>query len=259
LNNISSILPEVDVILFIDETKFSINNNDLEDAIFYFGIAVNKIEIGTIHRELQQILILHNYQGATFHSTSAFSEKRIRQRLMNDLVTLFTKYRLNCYCYKYLKSDLYEDTKILKTLDSDILNFGNQEFQALFYFIVNLNSYLIDPNNTQSKSKYVMYCDRNVYSQNETEAFTFPADGFVITRMTFSDKSLISLLALPDILGYLFRKAKISQDKALNNNVESSRLTINCFTSLLKLEEAGLFHLVNVDNESKVIRALFGL
>ena len=48
-----------------------------------------------------------------------------------------------------------------------------------------------------------MYFDRNVYGKEDIEGFNFPDDRFVIKRMTFSEKSLISLLALPDFFEHL--------------------------------------------------------
>jgi hypothetical protein len=205
----------VDTILFADETKFSINNGDLEDAIFYFGIAVGKNKIASIDSELTTILSNRKYQGKIFHSTIIFKERRPRLPLMNDIIELFIKYNLHCFCYKYSKTELFETTQILNSFNNDILDFKNQEFQALFYFLIFLNTNL--RNNTQLNfgSKFLMYFDRNVYGKVDVEGFTFPDERFAIKRMTFSEKSQISLLALPDFFGYLFRKAKISKKKLI--------------------------------------------
>lgn len=107
------IIDEVDQILFADETKFSLNNGDVEDAIFYFGIAVNKNEIAIFNNELKLILATHKFPGTTFHSTSIFKESRPRLLLMDDIADLFVKYNLQCFCYKYSKSELFETTQIL--------------------------------------------------------------------------------------------------------------------------------------------------
>jgi len=252
---------EVDTLLFADETKFSINNGDLEDAIFYIGITAPKLQIGAVAGDLQEILSKHRYQGSTFHATSMFSEKRPKHYLMNDLTDLFIRYRLHCFCYKYAKKDLFEATQLLNGFNNDIISFKNQEFQALFYFLVFLNTYLRDSTPAIFGKKFVMYFDRNVYGQSDTEDFVFPDERFVIQRMTFTEKSAISLLALPDFFGYIFRKSKITMDKTKDPShlIEKSKLTINCYSSILKLTEAKLFHFLNVRDESATIRQMFNL
>jgi hypothetical protein len=247
--------------LFADETKFSINNGDLEDAIFYMGITAPKKQIGAIAGELKEILSRHRYQGSCFHATRAFSEKRPRFYLMNDLTELFIRYRLHCFCYRYSKKDLFEVTQLLKGFNNTIINFDNQEFQALYYFLMFLNTHLMDSQPANFGKQFIMYFDRNVYGTTDTEGFEFPDERFVIKRMTFVEKSAISLLALPDFFGYLFRKSKISTDRAKveNTDIEKSILTINCYTFLLKLSEAKLFHFLNIRDESAVIRQMFNL
>lgn len=255
------IIDEVDQILFADETKFSRNNGDVEDAIFYFGIAVNKNEIGIINNDLKIILANHRFRGAAFHSTSIFKESRPRLPLMDDIADLFVKYNLHCFCYKYSKSDLFETTQILNSLNNEILNFKNQEFQALFYFLIFLNTHLRDATPLTFGQKFLMYFDRNVYGKVDVEGFNFPDDRFVIKRMTFSEKSLISLLALPDFFGYLFRKSKIMLNKsnAVEKDFGISELALKCHSSLIKLVEAKLFHFLNVDGESEIIKRMFKL
>lgn len=253
------IIDEVDQILFADETKFSLNNGDLEDAIFYFGIAVNKNEIAIINNDLKIILANHRFQGATFHSTSIFKESRPRLPLMDDIADLFIKYNLHCFCYKYSKSDLFTKTQILNSLNNEIIDFKNQEFQALFYFLIFLNTHLRDAAPSTFGLKFLMYFDRNVYGKVDVEGFNFPDDRFVIKRMTFSEKSLISLLALPDFFGYLFRKSKISLNKNNSDGKDFtvSELAVNCHSSLIKLSKANLFHFLNVDGESEIIKQMF--
>lgn len=253
------IIDEVDQILFADETKFSLKNGDSEDAIFYFGVAVNKNEIAIINNDLKMILTNQRFQGTTFHSTNIFKESRPRLPLMNDIVDLFIKYNLRCFCYKYSKSELFETTQILNSLNNEILNFKNQEFQALFYFLIFLNTHLRDATPSNFGSKFLMYFDRNVYGKVDVEGFNFPDDRFVIKRMTFSEKSLISLLALPDFFGYLFRKSKIILNKSNPDDTDFgvSDLAANCHSSLIKLTNKKLFHFLNVDGESKIIKQMF--
>lgn len=254
-------MEKAETVLFADETKLSINNGDFEDAIFYFAVSVSKKDVAGIHKELQSIFLKYNYQAETFHATTAFNEKRVRTEFMNDLTEVFLRYKLHTYCYKYFKNDLFESTQLLNKLNNDILKFNNPEFQALFYFLIFLNTYLRDIEAESMNENFMMYFDRNVYGSKDTEAFSFPDERFVIKRMTFSNKKLISLLALPDFFGYLFRKAKISQDKAIQDNkkLEISRLTINCYSSLLRLTKSHLFHLLNVKDESEMINQMFKL
>lgn len=255
------LINEVDTILFADETKFAVNNGDIEDAIYYFGVTAAKNKITLIAKELKGILARHRYQGSTYHSTTAFGETRPRFHLMNDIGDLFIRHKLHCFCYKYSKQELFETTQVLSHLNNDILNFKNQEFQALFYFLISLNTFLRDIVPSLFGEKFIMYFDRNVYGQIDTEAFSFPDDRFVIKRMTFSAKSDISLLALPDFFGYLFRKAKISLDKTNFDakQLETSKLTINSYTFLLKLTEAKLFHLLNINDEATIIKRMFNI
>lgn len=254
-------MDEVDTILFADETKFSLNNGDMEDAIFYFGIAVSKNDIAAVNRDLIEILNAYNYQGEVFHSTSIFKEKRPRESLMNDIVELFIKYNLHCFCYKYSKTELFDISQILNSFNNDILNFKNQEFQAVFYFIIFLNTNLRENTQLNFGSKFIMYFDRNVYGKVDVEGFTFPDDRFVIKRMTFSEKSQISLLALPDFFGYLFRKAKISNNKITQSGPisERSELAINCYSSLVRMAKAKLFHYMNTEVEAEIIQQIFKL
>ncbi|MBB6237799.1 hypothetical protein HDC90_002421 [Pedobacter sp. AK013] len=99
------------------------------------------------------------------------------------------------------------------------------------------------------KREIVMYFDRNVYGVNEVEAFNFPSDHFILKTMTFSEKSLVSLLSLPDFFGYIFRKSKKSQNKVQSgdNSLETSKLVINSYKGILEIKHAGLFHFIDVD------------
>lgn len=259
MENLADLVNEIDTILFVDETKFSVNNGDLEDAIFYFGIATNIYSINSLKIELTETLLKFNFQGEVFHSTKIFKEKNPREDLMNALVEIFLKYNLHCFCYKYLKNELFSSTKILNSFNNDIINFNNQEFQALFYFLIFLNTNLRDNPDLHFGEKYIICFDRNVYGRTDTENFNFPDDRFVIKHMTFIDKSKMNLLAFPDFFGYLFRKAKIGMDKKTikQENFELSKLTQLCHSNLVKLANAKLFHFMNIEEESKILQQMF--
>lgn len=240
------------VIVFCDETKFSINNGDVEDAIFYFGIAANTGQIAYLDAGLKEIFKRFRLQAPTFHAAGAFKETRPRTNLMGALVNFIVKNRLKCFCFKYQKDRLFQISTGLSYLNDDIINFNNSEFQALFYFLIHLNTHLQDTSQDASGGNVVMYFDRNVYGKVDVEAFKFPSDLFVIKRMTFSEKSLISLLALPDFFGYIFRKSKESHNKGEDRSkpIGNSPLAISSYSSLLKLTQENLFHFLDVDHNA---------
>ena len=90
---------------------------------------------------------------------------------MVKLVDMIIYHRLHCFGYKYVKADLFETTHGLWELNKGIIDFDNTEFQALYYFIINLKIHLRDKELPVRGNKFVMYFDRNVYNIKETEAF----------------------------------------------------------------------------------------
>lgn len=248
-------------ILLCDETKFSLNAKDSEDAIFYFAVAIKPEQVAIVHREIQTIFAQKRIQAKVFHSTTIFSERKIRVEVMNALTDLVVREQLHFFPFKYDKALLYEvSKKYLSYLNKDgIIDFSNVEFQAFFYFINMLNTELRDTYFNILPKDFVAYFDRNVYGSKDTEAFNFDDEYFVIKRMTHSEKSLISLLCLPDFLGYVFRKAKIGFNKfqADNNYKESSVLTKNSLRVLEKVTGAGLFHFLDIDKYVHEIDKLF--
>ena len=193
-------------------------------------------------------------QAEVFHASKMFKETRPKRiELMNDLTKIFINNRLHAFCFKYSKSQLFEATKQLSYLnDNDIINFNSSEFQALFYFLILLNTYLRDVKPTYVIHDIGLYFDRNVYGNQKDDQLNFPDPRFVIKFMTFTEKSKISLLALADFFGYIFRKSKISQDKIKTNkdSLETSNLTISCYSSLLSLSSSGLFHFLDYDKHA---------
>lgn len=253
----SNIFENVETLIFCDETKFSIANNDKEDAIYYFGIAVTKKDVKKVHDEIQIVLQKHGVKSDIFHSTKVFRKSRPRPNLMDDLTEVIISNRLKCFCYKFEKNIFFEKTKILSKFNNDILDFNNSEFQALFYFLTMINTYIRDEKPKLLKREIAMYFDRNVYGIKEIESFNFPSENFVLKYMTFTEKSNISLLLLPDFFGYIFRKSKISKDKADfgNEPIETSRLTINAFKNLTEINASGLFYFIEA-NQQMIEKAL---
>ncbi|RZK23314.1 MAG: hypothetical protein EOO43_08595 [Flavobacterium sp.] len=244
-----NIFEGVEALIFCDESKFYINNSDPEDAIYYFGITVKRDQVKPIHEQFKALLEKHRVQTSTFHSTTIFKETRPRKPLMSEIADIIISNKLHCFCFKYDKSKLFEPTRNLKHHNNEIFDFEDMEFQALFYFLLYLNTYLRDSNSSLFHDKVIAYFDRNVYGKKEIEAFKAPHEEFVVKRMTFSEKSLISLLALPDFFGYIFRKAKLSLNKSQSGNMEleTSPLVLNSYSMLLKITEAKLFHFLEVD------------
>lgn len=248
----NNILKGIETILFCDESKFYKNDGDFEDAIYYFAVSVEKKIVPSVNREFIAVLKKHRVQSKVYHSTSVFKESRPRVELMNDISEIILKNKLQCFCYKYSKSLLFEPTRTLKKYNDDIINFEKVEFQALFYFLITLNTYARDIIPELFKKEISMYFDRNVYGVKEVEAFNFPNDDFVLKQMTFTEKSLIGLLSLPDFFGYIFRKSKISQNKVQfgDKNIESSPLVINSYKCLVEINTAKLINFIEVDKNT---------
>ncbi len=248
----STTLKDVETFIFCDETKFNIANNDKEDAIYYFGIIVLKDNVRKVHEQIKEVLQRHKVKSKIYHSTKVFRESRPRLNLMDDLVQVIIQNRLKCFCYKYEKNNFFETTRILNKFNNDILDFNKSEFQALFYFLTILNTYLRDEKPNLLKREIVMYFDRNVYGIEDIEAFNFPSEHFVLKQMTFTEKSKISLLLLPDFFGYIFRKSKISKDKADfgDKTLETSKLTINAFKNLTEINASNLFYFIDTNQQS---------
>jgi hypothetical protein len=247
-----NLLKGINTLIFCDETKFYKNNGDLEDEIYYFGVACGKEQVPEINDQLKKLYLKHKLQTKVFHATTIFRETRPRDLLIQDLTDLIIDNKLYCFCYKYFQTRLFNATKILNKFNSDILDFNKAEFQALFYYITTLNTYLRDFTPKLFEKEISMYFDRNVYGKEDTEAFNFPSEDYVLRQMTFCEKSKISLLALPDFFGYIFRKSKISNNKvqAGINSLEKSALTICSYGNLIRIADAGLFKFIDIREET---------
>jgi hypothetical protein len=244
-----NIFAGVETILFCDESKFYLNNGDFEDATYYFAVSVPKRSVPHVNTEFQQIMLNNKVQAPVYHSTTVFRESNPREAIMNDITDLIIRYELRSFSFKYPKVLFFEPTKYLKYLNNDILNFEKAEFQALFYFLIILNSHLRDVNPNLLKKEIIMFFDRNVYGSQDTEAFNFPDDKFILKHMTFVEKSKVSLLCLPDFIGYIFRNSKKSHNKVQfgDESLETSKLAINSYYSLLKIQGANLFTILDFD------------
>jgi len=254
---VENILKGINTLIFCDETKFYKNNGDIEDEIYYFGVVCKKEQVPEINKQLNILYKNHRLQTKVFHATTVFRENKPRKLLIRDLTDLIINNKLYCFCYKYLQSSLFEATKILSKFNNDVLNFDKVEFQAVFYYITTLNTYLRDFAPELFEKEITLYFDRNVYGKNDIETLSFPKLDYVLKQMTFCEKSKISLLALPDFFGYIFRKSKISNNKVQGGNklLEKSTLTISCYENLIKISEAGLFKFIDIKEET-ILEAL---
>ncbi|WBX72854.1 hypothetical protein PG913_08040 [Tenacibaculum pacificus] len=231
--------------IFCDETKFYLNNNDSEESIYYLGIAIEKNQYLKLKDRLKEILENRRIKAKTLHSTSIFRKKRPRIELMEDLTNLIIDNNLKCFCHKYEKNELFEKAKLLGKFNSSIINFNKVEFQALFFFMTNLNTYIRDFKPNLLEKEIGMFFDRNVYGVNETESFVFPNDNFIISDMTFCEKSEIDLLFLPDFIGFILKKTiENTNSENVGNEVNE-----NANKNYIKLKSSGNLNFVNIKNE----------
>lgn len=255
-------LDDIQTFLLCDESKFYIQNGDIEDAIFYFSVSLPKNLVAVVNNKFRNSLDSSRVKKKVFHATEIFKPKRPRENLIEALTQIIIQYRLHCFCFKYPKNTLYDASKNLNYLNNDIIDFNRDEFQALFYFVTTLNTYLRDEKPELLDQKIQMYFDRNVYGlKDDIEGFKFLREDFLFKQMTFVEKSRIGLLGLPDFFGYMFRKAKISKNRFEmgDKSLESSKLTIHAYYSLLQIHSAGLFHFVDIDKYIDAIDVLLGL
>lgn len=178
-----------------------------------------------------------------------YSKKKINEKLIVALSELIIQYKLDCFCFKYFRDSIYEPAKSAFSYlnDRPEINFGNQEFQAVFFLLQAFDKYLSSkPHLIQPKG--IIFFDRNVYGRKDTEGFDLEK-GHLIKRMVFLQKEKIDLLALPDFFGFIFRKSKLYHNKK-EHDIESpmSPLVFQCHSALLKITNAGLFHFLNIES-----------
>lgn len=253
---------DVESIIFCDESKFYLSDNNSENAIYYFGVATSTRNAPNVRDQLNDLLGSFRLRSKVFHSSDVFTNTRPRKDYMDALTHFIVGHKLHCFCFKYQTDLLYGPTLNLKYLnDGNVIDFTKREFQALFYFVTCLNTYLRDDRPFLIQKKVQMFFDRNVYGTHEIEAFNFLRDDFLMKAMTFVDKETLQALALPDFFGYIFRKAKISLNRgqAGDTALETSPLVLNCFESLDKIRRHGLFHFVDIDKYLPVIDYLLGI
>jgi hypothetical protein len=247
---------DVETLIFCDETKFYTQNGDAENAIVYLGVAVPKSSISLLTKAFDGLISKHRIKTPTFHSTTIFKERRPRPDLANDLTALFIQYQLHCFCFKYNKDTTYEATRInFSIYNDDIFDFNNPEFQALFYYVSVLNTYLRDVRPEILQKELWLCFDRNVYGKKEIEGFDGTRPDFIIKRMSHVGKDQIKLLAFPDFFGYMFRKAKQHHNRAQLGTApsEPSPLVSLSQANLERLAGARLFHYLDLDIWLKAI------
>ena len=187
------------------------------------------------------------------HSTKIFRKARPRKDLMDDLTSFIIDNNLQCFCHRYAKNDLFEKTKLLEKFNSEIVDFKKAEFQALFFFMTSLNIYIKDVHPDLLKKDIRMYFDRNVYGLKETESFVFPSKKFIISDMTFCEKSKIDLLFLPDFLGFILRKSI----EYKTHRKEDNEILKNAHENYLKLYSANILHFINI--RKQIIEQTIGI
>lgn len=66
-------LKDIQIIFFADETKFSINNGDPENSIYYIIIRCSKEGLTLVQDEFK--MILESFELSSFHASDVFKEK----------------------------------------------------------------------------------------------------------------------------------------------------------------------------------------
>jgi len=244
-------LENVKSILFVDEIKFSKKDNDADNSFYFIGVLAKLEQIAEIREKYQKVTV-DLKKG--FHATKAYKIKSLNSELMNRLTGLIIDYNLKCLVFKYDKDRFYDLTrKHLVNLNfEESGKFTNHEFQALFYFLQVLESDLQTKLN-KVETPLRIYFDRLIYGKKKPEEFDF--DSEKIETITFSAKSKIDLLALPDHFGYIFRKCRIkyNSESGLKSLAElkiqesNSELINNCISNFTSIFNSKLFVFLDVD------------
>lgn len=79
---------------------------------------------------------------------------------MEDLTNLIISNNLQCFSIKYSKNIFYEKTKLMQKFNSKNIKFNSVEFQALFYFVTQLNVYITHIKPNLLKQEIRMFFDR---------------------------------------------------------------------------------------------------
>jgi len=240
-------LEDINTIFFCDETKFSKKDHDPEDAIYYVAIMTDKSQAKTLKDQYFEIIKKFNLQGG-FHASKTLKRNDSKD-IMISFTNLIVQNGLRCFCFKYNKSMLFDLTKRhLGKFTNDIHNFNNSEHQALFYFVTTLISFFLD--NPQFKiGNAAMFFDRNFHGIQDVETMLITKK-LPVKHLTFTPRDKLTLLALPDYVGYIFRMLKLSINKVQlgNKALEISPLVINASQNMLAIKDASLFHYIDISN-----------
>ncbi len=239
-------LDNIESFLFVDEVKNTAANKDGEDSFYYFAVSVSK-EKNTEVSQAFSILTKDLTKG--FHAKDQYKPSRVNQLLLDGITDLIVKYTLPCICFRYDKNLLYTiSNKHLKNIhDAEISErISNWEFQAFFYFIQNLHhAFKGKLNNIQFP--VCAFFDRGIYGMNDKiEGIDFNSE--YLKRAIFTSKKKIKLLGLPDHLGYIFSKARISFHNREMKEVDLDFLNNDIYAmQLLKLAQHHLFKYLEAD------------
>jgi len=243
---------DVESVIFCDESKYSIKDNNAEDAVYYFAIIVPKSLIKTVTKEFESLYAAEAIQAPIFHAKKIFKSRHPRLRFMGALTNLLIEFRLYALCFKYDRSKLYEAAKIAfeHFNDGNLIDFNNPEFQALTFFGSLLDAELRSRKRHMVQGKCILFFEANVYGRERTEEMGFGDDEMVVKRVVFLLREKVKLMALPDFVGYIFRLSKISHNDAQigKAGLESNPMVIYAWTCLIRLKEEGLFHFLDIDD-----------
>lgn len=190
--------------IYFDECKFSVKDNDIDNTIFYFGVVVPKEERTSIENKYIE---LTKDLKKKFHAKDLYKAKKLNLFLMNDITNIFIKYRLHCLCFKYDKDLLYKKTKSLSYLDFNNERLKDSEYQAFFWLVQILEFYFKTYKMKGILFPAIAFFDRGVYGINDIEGKEIYSS--FLSKVIFTKRSKINLLALPDHLGYIFKKCRV--------------------------------------------------
>ena len=238
-------LKNIKSLLFVDEIKFSKNNNDIDDSFYFIGVLVDINSVFSVQEKFES---LTSDLQKGFHATRAYRTKNPNSELMNNLTELIIRNKLKCLVFKYDKNKFYDSTKTFGSNSNfqEKKKFKNHEFQALFYFMQTLEHYL------HSSLDFVetplrIYFDRGIYGVKQHDEFEF--DSKKIETITFCSKKKIDLLALPDHVGYLFAKFRLKYNSINDskNELINSDLFNNCILNFKAIYSKELFKFIDID------------
>lgn len=224
-------------IFIADETKFHINNNEHETAVYYIAIEVPKGKANIVQFQYDEIIKKHKLSSKGFHASKILKEKSPNKSLIIDLSHLIVSNNIRCFWFKYSFIENFEKIKkAYSKFSTNDIDFTNFEHQGLYSFVATLQNFLSEDKSFVPKG--ILFCDRNFYGVSKTEERFF-SENHPITSMTHTSKSKIKLIGLPDFICYIIRKTQILELESPPQ--EPSELLFYSTVAISQIIKKGLF------------------